>query len=238
MIRRAPDHPALNNLLRRVIQDQRRHNAFYRAQARARLEVAPSRARKLVRWVFENFWTPVGAGVKTQEEVDALGLYLFADDEGREQVRDIDRSVAELPGLEGLTLVEDAVEAAIERARRRPGYAGTVETPRPAVEPRPAGAAGGLAVAPADLMNTAERCRPPASPWRLLADHGRSADVIGVVPYPLPYEPVVKSTSGRRRARPPRSGRSDRAAESGEPTAVGNPNAELGITGPISREAP
>ena len=119
MIRRAPDHPVLNKLLRRVIQDERRHYAFYRAQARARLEVAPSRARRLVRWVFENFWTPVGAGVKSPEEVDALGLYLVSDDEGREQVRDIDRSVSELPGLEGLTLVEDALEAAIERARRR-----------------------------------------------------------------------------------------------------------------------
>ncbi len=76
LIRRAPDHPVLHQLLRRVIQDERRHYAFYRAQARARLEVAPRRARKLVRWVFENFWTPVGAGVKSQEEVDALGLYL------------------------------------------------------------------------------------------------------------------------------------------------------------------
>ena len=119
LIRRAPDHPVLHQLLRRVIRDERRHYAFYRAQARARLEVAPSRARRLVRWVFENFWTPVGAGVKSPEEVDALGLYLVSDDEGREQVRDIDRSVSELPGLEGLTLVEDALEAAIERARRR-----------------------------------------------------------------------------------------------------------------------
>ncbi len=68
----------------------------------------------------------MGAGVKSQEEVDALGLYLFSDDQGREQLRDIDRSVSELPALEGLTLLEDALEAAIERARRRAGYAGTV----------------------------------------------------------------------------------------------------------------
>ena len=143
LMRRAPDNPVLHQMLRRVIQDERRHYAFYRAQARARLEVAPPRARKLVRWVFKNFWTPVGAGVKSQEEVDALALYLFSDDEGREQVREIDRSVSELPGLEGLTLLEDVVEAAIERARRRPGYAGTVAEPGPAlaVEPRPAVAA-------------------------------------------------------------------------------------------------
>jgi len=117
LIRRS-SHPVLHQMLRRVIQDERRHFAFYRAQARARLEVAPERARKLVRWVFENFWTPVGAGVKSQEEVDALGLYLFADsDEGREAVRGIDQVVSEMPGLEGLTL-------AVGRARKQPGWGG------------------------------------------------------------------------------------------------------------------
>ncbi len=65
-------------------------------------------ARRLVRWIFENFWTPVGAGVKSQEEVDALCLYLFGDsDEGREQSARSTPSISELPGLEGLTLLED-----------------------------------------------------------------------------------------------------------------------------------
>ena len=74
-------------MLRRVIQDERRHFAFYRAQAKARLADAP-RSKRLVRWVFQNLWTPVGAGVKTQEEVDALALYLFGDGpEGRQAIR-------------------------------------------------------------------------------------------------------------------------------------------------------
>jgi rubrerythrin len=124
LIRRSR-HPVLHQMLRRVIQDERRHFAFYRAQGRARLAHAPRRTRRLVRWIFETCWSPVGAGVKSQEEVDALALYLFGDSPaGRQALREIDRTVSEIPGLEGLTLLEDVLDEAIERARRRPGYAG------------------------------------------------------------------------------------------------------------------
>ena len=124
LIRRS-DHPVLHRMLRKVIQDERRHFAFYRAQAKARLTGNP-RAGRIVRWALKAFWSPVGAGVKTEEEVDALALYLFADaPEGRQAVRDVDGMVSELPGLQGLTLLEDVLDRAIERARRKPGWAGT-----------------------------------------------------------------------------------------------------------------
>jgi hypothetical protein len=117
-------------MLRRVIQDERRHFAFYRAQGKARLAAAPRRTRRVVRWVFENFWTPVGAGVKSQEEVDALGLYLFGDSPaGREGLRDIDRTIQEIPGLEGLTLLEDALDGALDRTARTPGWGGVAPAP-------------------------------------------------------------------------------------------------------------
>ncbi|OLE38770.1 MAG: hypothetical protein AUG48_00935, partial [Actinobacteria bacterium 13_1_20CM_3_68_9] len=78
-------HPVLHRLLRKVIQDERRHFAFYRAQAKARLQRSRT-ARRLVRWALSNLWTPVGAGVKSEEEVDALAIYLFGDGpDGREQ---------------------------------------------------------------------------------------------------------------------------------------------------------
>jgi hypothetical protein len=83
----------------------------------------------MVRWVLEHLWTPVGAGVKSDEEVDALALYLFSDDEGREQLREIDQTIAELPGLEGLTLMEAALDTALERARQKPGWAGSPVAP-------------------------------------------------------------------------------------------------------------
>jgi hypothetical protein len=128
LIRRS-DHPVLHQLLRKVIQDERRHFAFYRAQAKARME--RSRAtRKMVRWVLSNLWTPVGAGVKSQEEVDALGLYLFGDGPaGREHARGIDETISAVPGLEGLTILQDYLDAASDRARQRPGWAGVTPAP-------------------------------------------------------------------------------------------------------------
>jgi rubrerythrin len=131
LIRRT-DHPVLHQMLQRIIQDERRHFAFYRAQAKARLAHAPRRTRRVVRWILESFWTPVGAGVKSDEEVDALVLYLFGyDDRGREMVREIDGTIAELPGLEGLALLERELDAALERSRARPGWAGVVPAPPP-----------------------------------------------------------------------------------------------------------
>jgi hypothetical protein len=114
-----------------VIQDERRHFAFYRAQAKARME--RSRAtRRMVRWVLSTLWTPVGAGVKSEEEVDALALYLFGDSpEGREQARGIDETIAAIPGLQGLTLIEDYLDAAERRVAERPGWAGIEHAPAP-----------------------------------------------------------------------------------------------------------
>jgi hypothetical protein len=124
------DHPVLHQLLRKVIQDERRHFAFYRAQAKARMERSKT-ARRMVRWVMTHMWTPVGAGVKSEEEVDALGLYLFGDAEGREQVRGIDETIAAVPGLEGLTLLEDYLVEAERRVAERPGWAGIDPSPPP-----------------------------------------------------------------------------------------------------------
>ena len=135
------DHPVLHQLLRRIIQDERRHFAFYRAQAKARLSVAPERSRRVVRWVFRNVWGPVGTGVKSPEEIDALVLYLFGDsEEGREAARDIDATISELPGLEGFTLIGDVVETALARAAEQPGYAG-VRPPEESAQVRAASAA-------------------------------------------------------------------------------------------------
>jgi hypothetical protein len=113
-----------------VIQDERRHFAFYRAQARARMQGKPA-AGRIVRRALQAFWTPVGAGVKSQEETDALALYLFGDgsEEGAEAARGIDETIQELPGLEGLTLVQDYLEAAQRRAAERPGWAGVAPMP-------------------------------------------------------------------------------------------------------------
>jgi rubrerythrin len=128
LIRRS-EHPVLHQLLKQVIQDERRHFAFYRAQAKARMERSRV-TQRLVRWALQNLWTPVGAGVKSEEEVDALTLYLFGDcEEGREQIRGIDRTIAAVPGLEGTRLLERHLEGAERRAAQRPGWAGVASAP-------------------------------------------------------------------------------------------------------------
>ena len=133
LIRRS-EHPVLHQMLRKVIQDERRHFAFYRAQAKARLADAPRRTKRLVRWVFRNMWTPVGAGVKSQAEVDALALYLFGDaPEGREAIREIDATIADIPGLEDLHLLESVLDDALGRAEpAEPAPRARERTPVPA----------------------------------------------------------------------------------------------------------
>jgi hypothetical protein len=130
-LKRRSTHPVLHDLLDRIVQDERRHFAFYRAQAKARLAANP-RAAGIVRRLLKAFWTPVGAGVKSEEEVDALAIYLFGDSpEGRAGAREIDRIIGEIPGLQGMTMIDDYLAGALERAKARPGWAGVAAAASP-----------------------------------------------------------------------------------------------------------
>ena len=155
LIRRC-DHPVLHQLLRKVIRDERRHFAFYRAQAKARMQrAAPPADRPLgPRPASGRRWE---RGSRREEEVDALALYLFGDGpEGREQIREIDQTISDVPGLEGMTIVEDYLDGALRRAAERPGWAGVADTH----------------VAPA--TPTATPRRPPTG--RRWAPRGRTSD--------------------------------------------------------------
>ena len=55
------EHPELIDLLNAIIKDERRHFAFYRAQARLRL-ARSAWARRLTRWAMEHLWAIVGTG--------------------------------------------------------------------------------------------------------------------------------------------------------------------------------
>ena len=123
---RRSDHPVLHQMLRRVIQDERRHFAFYRAQGKARLEprtppraahgalhlpalLDPGRRRREV----------AGGGRRP----GALPLRLRRA-RARDDPRDRRRRSRDIPGLEGLTLLEDVLDKALERSGANPGYAG------------------------------------------------------------------------------------------------------------------
>ena len=70
----------------------------------------------------DRVWVPVGQGVKTQEEVDALALYLFDDEVGEADLARIDEKIGKLPGLEGIQLMSRSLREARIRASRRPGW--------------------------------------------------------------------------------------------------------------------
>ena len=95
-------HPTLSELLRRIMKQEGRHIDFYVTQARSRLSDSRA-AQRLTRWALSHFWSP---------EVHFLSSYLFGDPEGMAMADRIDRRVDRLPGLEGLTLLRDAVSPA------------------------------------------------------------------------------------------------------------------------------
>jgi hypothetical protein len=111
------EHPQLVQMLTAIIKDERRHFAFYRAQARLRLSRS-RRARTITRWAMEHLWAPVGTGVRPQSETDFLAIYLFGDEDGAATLADMQATMSALPGLEGTWFFADAVAAAHERSGR------------------------------------------------------------------------------------------------------------------------
>jgi hypothetical protein len=68
------------------------------------------------------FWQVAGQGLKTQEEVDAISLYLFNDEAGLADVESIDEKMGRLPGLEGVRLMTRAREDARRRNAQNPEW--------------------------------------------------------------------------------------------------------------------
>ena len=115
-------HPVLRDLLARITKDERRHFAFYYNSAKEWLTGNPT-AQKVDRFMLDRVWVPVGQGVKAQEEVDALALYLFDDEEGEQDLLRIDDKIGRLPGLHDVKLMSKALYDARARVARTPGWA-------------------------------------------------------------------------------------------------------------------
>jgi hypothetical protein len=117
------DHPVLHELLDRIVLDESRHFFFYFKQAERRLHT-PSVAR-VTRAIVERFWAPVGTGVQPAAETRFLADYLFSGAAGRDAARKIDTTIAELPGMAGVPLLE----AWMERSRQVTRATSRRETP-------------------------------------------------------------------------------------------------------------
>jgi hypothetical protein len=120
-------HPVLSELLRRIMRQEGRHIDFYALGARQRLATSAT-ARRLTRFALRRYWAPVGTGVMPGPEVRFLVDHLFGDAEGVAAAQRIDRVVGRLPGLDGLRLIESAVEA-LTSAPRRHATVRTTATP-------------------------------------------------------------------------------------------------------------
>ncbi|HEV2035558.1 MAG TPA: hypothetical protein VGU71_15435 [Candidatus Dormibacteraeota bacterium] len=119
---RKSGHPVLKDLLGRIIKDERRHFAFYFNSAKEWL-TDNEKAQRMDRWMLNRVWVPVGQGVKKLEEVDALALHLFDDEQGEEELLNMDDKIGKLPGLSGIKLMSKALYGARERVRKNSSWA-------------------------------------------------------------------------------------------------------------------
>ena len=118
---RKSGHPVLKDLLGRIIKDERRHFSFYFNSAKEWL-TGNEKAQRIDRWMLNRVWVPVGQGVKKLEEVDALALHLFDDEQGEEELLNLDEKIGKLPGLSGVKLMSKALYEARERVRKNPTW--------------------------------------------------------------------------------------------------------------------
>jgi rubrerythrin len=105
-IGRKTKNPVLKTLVERIAKQERRHFAYYFNGARERLERSRF-SQKFVRFIFEKTWTPVGGGVKSEEQVAEVVAALFGADELFDVMDGVDAKLAQLPGMEGFSVARD-----------------------------------------------------------------------------------------------------------------------------------
>jgi hypothetical protein len=93
-------NPVLRELCLRIAMQERRHFAWYFNSARERL--AESRfEQRFIRGLFDRFWTPVGVGVKSRQEIASVISGLFPGESLEITMTRNDAKLATLPGMRG-----------------------------------------------------------------------------------------------------------------------------------------
>lgn len=103
-LERQTNNPVFRELCRRIAKQERRHFAWYFNSAQTKL-ASSSLARWLTRTILDLFWTPVGAGVKNDEEVFRLMVTLFPGENGNRFAQEIDGRISQLSGLKGIRIM-------------------------------------------------------------------------------------------------------------------------------------
>jgi hypothetical protein len=103
------DHPVLTPILKAIIREEAAHTQFYWSVARLELNQNEF-AKKLARFVIQNFYYPVGQGSRPKTDAEYAVSTLFR---GEEPLKTLDitvtRRVQQLPGFEGLTKVTERI---------------------------------------------------------------------------------------------------------------------------------
>lgn len=107
VMRSRTTNPTLRAVLRDVMAQEALHYSFYRSMAIRHLDGNP-RAQRMVRWVLEHLWSPVGVGLHPRRDADEMVRGLVGDD--RDVVAQIDGPINRMPGLEGLDLTRRTVD--------------------------------------------------------------------------------------------------------------------------------
>jgi len=100
-IARSTRNPVLSELFRRIAKQERRHFAYYYVSARERLDGFRA-GQRLVRFIFERNFNPVGSGVKSPAEQAAFLAHIFPGPRLYEAFGEVDDKLGALPGLEGM----------------------------------------------------------------------------------------------------------------------------------------
>ena len=98
-------NPLLRTVLTRIIKDERRHFSFYYNKARESL--AADRAQWFTTLLLKKFWTPVGAGIKQDPDVDWMIQFIFGTPAGKTVAQRIDSTLSRLPGLAWFNLLSE-----------------------------------------------------------------------------------------------------------------------------------
>ena len=133
-------HPVLKDLMARIVRDERRHFAFYYNQAHKRLTAEP-RMQRVTRWAMDRLWRPVGVGAMPVAESDFTAWCLFRDAPGLAAVREVDATLAQLPGMAGWQgLTAATLQAIRDTEAREPGVTAWSAMEAPPASPAPASA--------------------------------------------------------------------------------------------------
>lgn len=110
------DHPVLTTILKAIIREESAHTQFYWSVARLELRKNEF-AKKLARFVIQNFYYPVGQGSKPKKESDYAVSTLFSGPDGLDTIeKTVTRRVQQLPGFDGLTRITDKISRIAQTA--------------------------------------------------------------------------------------------------------------------------